>query len=101
MGGTATKAWPLESGGELALLGDLATAAEAVAAILKMNVAFTGIARFSRWCRAFIVCRPVCFTGGPNYKANLSYVEFVNDLYLYSLTPLHGFRCFWIIFTLA
>jgi len=40
-GGTVAKAWPPESGGELALLGDLATAVEAAAAIMKMKVAFT------------------------------------------------------------
>ena len=91
--GTATKAWPLESGGELALLGDLATATEAVATIVKTNVAFMGIARFSRWRRAFVVRRPVC-SDRPNYKEDLSYVEFVNGLYFYSLMSLRGFCCF-------
>ena len=100
-GGIVTNARPSESGGELALLSDLAAAAEAAVAIVKTKVAFIGVARFSRWRRAFVVCRPMCFAGGPNCKANLSYVEFVNSLYFYLLAPLGGFCCFWIIFTLA
>ena len=100
-GGTVAKAWPPESGGELALLGDLATVEEATAMIVKTKVAFIGIARFSRWHRAFIVHQPVCIADGPNCEANILYVEFVNDLYFCSLAPLRGFRCFWIIFTLA
>jgi hypothetical protein len=89
-----TKAWPLEPSGELALLGDLAAATETAAAIMKMKVVFTGVARFSRWNRAFVVCRPVCFANEPNSKANLSYVEFVNGLYFYSFMLLHGSHCF-------
>ena len=100
-GGTVAKAWPPESGGELALLGDLATATEAAAVIMKTKVAFTGVARFSRWHRAFVVRWPMCIADGPNCEAKLSYVEFVNGLYFYSLTPLCGFHCFWFIFTLA
>jgi hypothetical protein len=100
-GGTTTKAWPLELDGELASLGDLTAAAEAAAAIVKSKVAFMGVARFSRWRRAFVVHRPVRFAGGPNCKANLSYVKLVNGPYFYSLVPLRGFCCFWIVFTLA
>jgi hypothetical protein len=76
------------------LLGDLAATVEAAMAIMKMKVAFMGVARFSRWRRVFVVHRPGCFAGGPNCKANLSYVEFVNGLHFYSLMSLCGFRCF-------
>jgi hypothetical protein len=54
-GGTTTKVQPLESDRELDLLGDLVIAVEATVAIMKTKVAFTGITRFSRWRRAFIV----------------------------------------------
>ena len=67
----------------MALLGDLATTTEATVVIVKTKVAFTGVARFSRWHRAFVVYQPMCFAGGPNCKANLSYVETVNGLYFY------------------
>jgi hypothetical protein len=76
------------------LLGDLAAATETAVAIMKMKVAFMGVARFSRWRRAFVVRWPMCFASEPNSKANLSYVEFVNGLYFYLFMPLHGSHCF-------
>jgi hypothetical protein len=45
-GGTTTKASPLDPDGELALIGDLAAAAEATAPIMKTKVAFVGVSRF-------------------------------------------------------